>query len=65
MLETLTREDFVRVVRALSNAAQNGDPALMNLDELWRDRIAVAILAAPTVSPRVVRSQYGFKARLL
>lgn len=31
MLETLSREDFVRVVRGLSEAAQNGDAAEMNL----------------------------------
>jgi hypothetical protein len=32
MPETRSREDFVRVVRVLSQAAQNGDAALMNLD---------------------------------
>jgi hypothetical protein len=32
MTEAQSREDFVRAVRALSQAAQNGDAALMNLD---------------------------------
>jgi hypothetical protein len=32
MTEAQSREDFVKVVRALSHAAQNGDAELMNLD---------------------------------
>ena len=32
MTETKSREDFVRVVRSLSLAARNGDPAATNLD---------------------------------
>jgi hypothetical protein len=32
MTETRSREDFVRAVRSLSQAARNGDPATTNLD---------------------------------